>query len=315
LKYWNKKNKKMESNYLKRVILLLVTCFFTFFGSAQSDDNIKILGGVKNGTYEKMAYNMKNILELPIEVIESEGSVFNLNRLSKSKFIDAGFIQYDVLLYAQLQDFEKNTKQTATIQLLLPLGIEDIHIIVKKDSKIASLKDLKNKNVAVGTKNAGTNQTAQFIKEKTGIKWTDVEKDLKQGYLLLLNDKIDAIMFVGSAPVESIVNPLPQLKNIIKFIPVQHEELDKIYPKSKITKSQYEWSDADVETYGVKFVLATDNKYEDDAKKARIEMLVNALKAGMSKLQSEGHEAWKQVDFDFSSFDWEVHEAAQKAFQ
>jgi len=66
-----------------------------------------------------------------IKVLASEGSYYNFLKINKSG-ADMAFLQYDVLLYEAMQDLKRRFKKTEPIRILLPMGTEQIHIVVLK---------------------------------------------------------------------------------------------------------------------------------------------------------------------------------------
>jgi len=316
-------------------VLVAILAITAFYSKAQ----IQIISGFEKGSYYQMAMDIKSVAgdmvtfdtiysktwdekdsiylkktAVPmIEVLTSPGAQQNFNRVSKSTTALSGFMQYDVLVTQQLKELNKYAKRTDSIMLLLPLGVEEIHLITLKTSKIKGLSDLKGKKVAIGSAGQGTAVTAKFIKEKTGIEWIDFDLSIKDAFPALLNGNIDAFFFVGSAPVLSLNGLSPTFEQL-KLIPVNHPKLTEYYVPSTIATGTYHWLKADVQTLGVKLILVSNLSTETAKDKETIKRMLNAIKNNISKLQEKGHPNWKKVDFNFSEVKWEVHPISKSVF-
>jgi len=338
----------------KSTLSLLFVLFF-ICSALISKSQISILSGVDGGSYSEMAKDIQEIcpptivtevdtqiIQTPIldsegyetgetkttynlvtssdtsefiNVLTSDGAYYNFLKLKKSN-IDVTFLQYDVILYEELKDLKRKFQKTEDLRVLLSLGIEEIHLITKRDNdKINSLKDLKKKDVGIGSSMQGTNVTAQLIKEKTGINWFDVEIPFEKAFRALLNDDIDAFFFVGAAPVTSLNKLSPTLKDQIKLVPIENKELEEIYEVATISSDTYTWVDKNVKTFSVRSVLVTSVTDETPQKIANLNKLLNFIKQNLNKLQAEGHPAWKTVNFKDNGIEWEFHDVAKKFMQ
>jgi uncharacterized protein len=249
-----------------------------------------------------------------LNVLTTKGSAYNFYRVCMDPHAEIAFMQYDVLLDAQLEDIKKYTKKTDSILMLAPLGYEEIHLLTLKTNKIFTLADLKGKQVAVGAAGMGTAITAKFIKAKTGVQWIDVQLAPKDAINQLLSGRVDAMFFVGSAPVPTLNSLTPAFEKL-KFIPLKEKALEEYYSKVTIPKGTYSWlKDLDIETYAVRSVLVCNIKKETIQDKKNYKVFLTSLKNNLDKLQEKGHPAWKRVDFDFSTVRWEIHPIAKEVF-
>ncbi len=152
-----------------------------------------------------------------IRVRDSEGSYYNFLKIVKTN-TDLAFLQYDVLLYESMKDLTRTYKKTEGIRIILPMGVEQIHIVtLKKEGKegIKKFDDLKGKNVSIGSSLQGTNITAKYIKEVTKMKWHDVELPYDKALKALLSGRIDAFFYVGAAPVSNFTGMSKAMRDTI----------------------------------------------------------------------------------------------------
>lgn len=286
---------------LFRFYILLVLLLSTLVNHSQ----IKIVSGFETEIYNQFAHDIQNNTDVPSIIYSTKGSVDNFNRLL-SDSIQIAFMQHDVLLYKDIEIPDiKNY-----IKMFLPLYNEEIHLITKNNSKINSLSDLKGKVVGIGSKGAGSNITANFIKLKTEIDWIDSEIPFDNSFQAILSDSIHAFFFVGAAPANALKSLSKELSNIIKLIPIQDKRLDEIYMKKTIESGTYTWIDDDVRTYTVRSLLVVNTKNIDESMDADIKLLYDDLKGNLKGIRKNklSHPKWKQVDFsDRKHIDWPVY--------
>lgn len=273
--------------------------------SQETHSQIKIVSGFETEIYNQFAQDIKNNTDVPIVIYPTKGSVDNFNRIL-SDSIQIAFMQYDVLLYKQLEMLDVKDY----IKMFLPLYYEEIHLITKNNSKINNFSDLKGKIVGIGSKDAGSNITANFIKLKTEIDWIDSEIPFSSSFQALLSDSIDAFFFVGAAPANALKSLSKDVSNIIKLIPIQDKRLDDIYTRKTIQSGIYAWVDKDIKTYSVRSLLVVNTRNIDESMDAKIELLYEDLKGNLAGIRKNklSHPKWKQVDFtDKKHIDWPVY--------
>lgn len=268
--------------------------------------------GSESATYFAMGTDMKKICapSVSLQVHPSEGSLANLSRIFKDKDTQYGIIQQDALIYRNLTD----AAMMKNIMMLFPLFNEEIHILVNAKSGIKDFKDLQGKKVVIGTEGSGNWVTAQIIKNKTGMNWTDVQMAPKEALFNLAMGESDAMIYVAGAPISALKEMGASAKGKISMIPLRHPSLQNFYVSSDIPGGLYPWQDRSVNTYAVKSVLATFN-YKSPAMQDEITKLVTCLVKNLPTLQAEKpyHAKWREVDpLSINSVDWPVHPTAAK---
>jgi len=271
---------------------------------------VKIYSGLEGGSYYQFAEDIRKITNPTdsISVSHSNGSVDNLNQLITRRNYFVTFLQYDVLLQQRLRDLKEYTNYTDNIKILLPMGVEEIHLVCRAADNFKSIKQLKGKKVAIGTVYQGTYVTARLIKGMTGVNWIDVPIPFSEVYVALMNNQIDAFFFVGAAPVAKLfyLNAVDK----IKMVPIEHPKLDKVYEKINIKAGTYPWLKNDVKTYAVRSVLATNIKGETPEQRKNIQKMLLSIKNQKDALIKYGHKKWKEVDFNFDHLDWDTYDGS-----
>lgn len=249
-----------------------------------------IATGSSEGTYFKIAEDIKQIAEkegIPIEVVQTNGSFDNINLLAAGK-VDLAIMQLDVLRFVteiMLKESGLNILQEAKVALNLYL--EEIHIIAK-NPEIRTLQQLQGKRVAVGPEKSGSALTAEVLLAGFGLK-IDAVFDTPEGAAKKLGQgEIDALIFVGGAPVPAFGN----LDRSFHFVALPADSgLEQLYPKKTIGKSMYPWAD-EVNTHAVPSVIMTRNRAESDYV-STMQRLVLLILSQKENLDANGHPKWK----------------------
>ncbi|MBT8492946.1 MAG: TAXI family TRAP transporter solute-binding subunit, partial [Deltaproteobacteria bacterium] len=112
-----------------------------------SSYQLKLATGSEGGTYLPLGKGMADVVKgaydhIDIEVLPSSGAVDNIQRLQRGE-VDLAFIQND-------------TTGSGKVRTVVPLYREVLHFIVRHDSGIETLRDIRGKRVSIGRKDSGT---------------------------------------------------------------------------------------------------------------------------------------------------------------
>lgn len=136
----------------------------------------------------------------------TQGSVENIELIGKDQ-IESGLCQADIAFaaYRGLGPFAK--QPMPNLRAIASLYREAAHIVVRANSRIRSVADLKGKRVAVGEERSGTLVDAEAILNAYRVRLRDVHTEfLKPGQAsdALREGRIDAFFLVAGAPVLTI---------------------------------------------------------------------------------------------------------------
>ncbi len=251
---------------------------------------LTIATGSREGTYFKVAQDIKQIAEkehIPVEIVETNGSFDNINLLGAGK-VDLAILQLDVLQFvADIMRKESGLNVLQEAKVVLNLYLEEIHVIARSPD-IKSLQQLQGKRVAVGPEKSGSALTAEVLLAGFGLTVDHVFSPPDQAVKQLDAGEIDALIFVGGAPVPAFHN----LDGSFHFVALPADSgLEQIYPKKKIEKSVYRWADA-FDTHAVPSVIMTRNRAEHDYA-STLQKLVLLILLNKQSLDSTGHPKWK----------------------
>lgn len=120
------------------------------------------------------------------------------------------------------------------LRLIARLYPANVHLVVKKDSPIKSVPDLRGRTVGMGGEASATSATARLILSAYGVKWDSLQMryyDFAAITGALEEGDIDAFFMVSGAPVlalEDLAGRVP-----IALVPIDGpvaEKLPKIFP-------------------------------------------------------------------------------------
>ncbi len=207
--------------------------------TAVAKQMIYIGAGNDDCIYSTVAYSICDIIEedevlqkdYACTVVHTSGSMANLQGLATRR-LDLAIAQSDMLLHA-IKGTSHFTHMGASPDLgvLLPLYPEPFSILVKKDSNINSLQDLRNKHINIGKPYDDQRASTELIMRLTGLSRSDfasLREDINNKALFqkLCSGKIDAAITMSGHPV---VNYKPLMENCdIKLVPLDNALIKKV---------------------------------------------------------------------------------------
>src|SRR6266550_594873 len=157
------------------------------------------------------------------------GSIENLRQINSGQ-IESGFAQADLAGWAyhgsKIFAEAGPQRQLRTIASLFP---EATHLVVRADSPIHKLADLKGKRVSLGESGSGTAADAVVFLSTAGFREKDlIRKFLRPGPAAeeLKSGEIDAFFLVGGYPIPAIRDLASTIP--IRLVPFEDALLDKL---------------------------------------------------------------------------------------
>lgn len=152
---------------------------------------VTLLTGGTAGVYYAFGVEVARAAELdldraPVEVVSTSGSIANLERLAD---------QPGVVAFSALDAAAEAVEGTGPFTEPLAIGAlarvydDFVHVVVRQDSGITSLEDLRGRRVSVGSPGSGVELIAQRLFALAAI---DLTADV-QARGLSINDSIDAL--------------------------------------------------------------------------------------------------------------------------
>lgn len=140
-------------------------------------------------------------------VQSSNGSVDNIEGIEDGR-IESGFVQSDVAYgaYTGTGAFADRAAVPG-LRALASLYVESVHLVVRGDSGITSMAELRGRRVSLDSRGSGTQIDALLILEAHGLGADDLEAlyvKPEQSIRLLAAGEIDAFFIVAGYPTPSV---------------------------------------------------------------------------------------------------------------
>lgn len=228
-------------------VFLLALLVLTGFGTVNSwaqRISFAIATGPSSGTYFPVGETIAGIISHPSGVDRCErtsacgpegliataqtspGSYANILAVNTGR-VDSALAQSDVIVQAVQGSGVFRGHKQAHIRVIAALFPEQIHLIARAKSRIASIAGLRGKRVSIGAVGSGTGVTARMVLAAYGVKRVRISTDSADAAAQKLEaGKIDAFFFVGGAPVP-LVRALVASGNAM-LIPIDGPARDKL---------------------------------------------------------------------------------------
>lgn len=243
--------------------------------SSVEKTKITIYTGGTSGVYFPLGSKYAELLTkygtvVSAEAVTSGASVANAKAIADGN-AQAVILQNDVAYYAYngLYMFDGNPiKKLKGVAALYP---ETVQFVVRADSDIKSLEDLKGKKVAIGAPGSGTAVAAEQVLKAAGV-WDSIEKvnqKFSEAAQSLKLGQVDAAVIVSGIPTPA-VNQIA-VQTPVRVLPISDDILNKLkgegyifYVRQMVPKGTYNGVDADTPTVAVKAMLAVSADLPDD---------------------------------------------------
>ncbi|TKC92634.1 TAXI family TRAP transporter solute-binding subunit [Trinickia terrae] len=293
-------------------LALLATLALT--GQARAEAHYKIVTGQERGTYIQIGADLAKYVAAPagidLEVLPSKGSAENVQRMRYEPGVKLALVQSDV--YQAFVDMADAGNDEAgaiirPLRLIMPLYDEEIYFVVRSDSPMNAIQDIKGKTISVGLLGSGTAQSATTLYrlmfgrpiDDANVQHLSNEDALAQ----LIAKQIDVAIVVAGQPAKLFTDMNPELLSQIKFLKLdpnapETARAKQTYFPAVIHQSSYpNWLKEDVPTWTVKAYLVTyDYGLRDTV--GNLNRFAESLCTHFDDLQAHGHPKWKEVKLE-----------------
>ncbi len=228
-------------------------------------------------------------------LIESTGgSVANVESIRKGE-LDVGVTQSDVQ-YQAFRGTGSFENMYTDLRSIMSFHAEPITLVVRKESNIQSLQDLKGKRVNIGNKGSGNRAVVDELLLALKMKQTDFSKVFELSAddhgAALCQDKIDAFFY-------AVGHPSSNIREVVyncgaKLVPLTGPEINSLVSKSQyysyisIPGGMYPGNDEPIKTYGVVATLVTSINASEQV----IYSITKAVYENFDEFKNM-HPAWK----------------------
>lgn len=280
--------------------------------SCGSSDVLKLGTGNTGGNYYAYGTMLSELDENSIEVKRTAGSQANM-RLMNEGFIDMAIVQSDVLSEAVngVGDFEN--EPITGVRAVAGLYDETFQIIVRSNSDIQSIADLKGKKISVGDEGSGVAKNAEYLLQSAGVAFSSVESvymPYSESAAALESGDIDAFFAIVGAPA-TVISELAESTDIRFIVPDSRTveymlNIYKGYSEITIPAGTYHGQDTDITTVGVKAVLVADS----DVESQKIKDITATLFEKSSNIKYSVSVPEPNADFAVSDIPCSFHQGA-----
>lgn len=274
------------------------------FAFQTSFAQIQVLTGTENGTYFELAKDMNKLLpqkvkgEKEVDFIDAratQGSSFNFDLLvDPTHPAKAAFMQIDLLLLKKTEDMFNDTKFTDDLVILMPLTMEEIHLVTKLDTEMNALEDLEGKTIGIGTKTEGTYSTAMYIQNTSKLPWQNKIVNTQDALKALLLDKIDAFFVVSAAPMQMLSNNPINAPLRLKLVNVNNVNgWADYYTPTTLDAGTYLWQKEAVNTFSVPSVIVVNKSKLTEKDISDLKQWKATTLENIELLKTTGHPSWK----------------------
>jgi len=236
---------------------------------------ITIATGGITGTYYPTGGAICRVIDMqnmPIKcsVKSTSGSIYNIKKLHDGE-IDFAMAQSDTLYQAYYGQNRFKNKPITDLRSVMAIYPELLSLVVKKDSNITKIEDIKGKIINIDVKDSGTRVTTDTV-----LKVLNINKNsftvLKHKFIdcpdLIKHKQIDGYFGVFGHPTDNIKEAAYDTK--IDLIPIDGKAIENLikkypyYAKGVIPPNIYKGINHPIPTIGVKGILITSSTVNEE---------------------------------------------------
>jgi TRAP transporter TAXI family solute receptor len=229
-----------------------------------SDGRITIATGNTGGVYYTLGGGLAQLIssntKLKATAAETTASVQNIQQLVKGDY-DVAFSLADTA--ADAVNGKGSFEAPQKVAALARIYSNSTHVVVRTDSGIKSVADMKGKKISTGSPKSGTEVIANRLLQAAGL---DPAKDVQAQRLALRqtvdgmkSGQVDGLVWSGGLPTPEITDLTTSMKSGVTFLDITGQldamkKVNPVYDKGTIPAATYALP-ADVPTIVVPNVL------------------------------------------------------------
>ena len=271
-----------------------------------------IVTASERGTYIQIGHDLARWVApsagFELQVLASAGSAENVRRLRHEPGVRLALVQSDVYQAFVDQDAGGNPEAGALIRplrVVMPLYDEEIYFIVRADSPLESIDQIRDARINVGPLLSGTAMTATTLyRQMFGRVLPDAQASYlgnEEALVKLTGERsVDVVVVVAGQPARLLADMTPQAREFVKLLrfdpapPAGQAALRSYFPASVRAASYPNLLSEDVPGLAVKAFLVTYD-YGRGATLAQMSRFARSLCEHFAQLQSSGHPKWREV--------------------
>jgi TRAP transporter TAXI family solute receptor len=244
-----------------------------------------------------------------LNVMQTPGATANVKLLRYDSSVKLAIVQSDVLKALADQAKAGNaeaTELTQALRIVTPLFDNEIHFVVRADSPMNFVHDMREAKISGGAVGSGAALTTHALYRRLfGAPIPDtnaVYATAEEALVKLITDKsVDVVAVVSAQPAPLIANmkaDAQKFVKLLKFDPAHASSKAALtaYAPAKLSMASYpNLLSGDIDTLAVGTLLATYDYPQKDTAEA-LGRFARSLCQNFGTLQAKGHPKWKEAD-------------------
>jgi TRAP transporter TAXI family solute receptor len=283
-----------------------------FSGAVSAAAEYKIVTASDKGTYFAIGRDLARLVapdaDIQLEVLPTSGSAANLRLLRNEPGVKLAIVQADVYQGIVDRAITGNPDAAALIRplrVVLPLYNTEINYIVRADSPLNYLHELRDAKINGGLVGSGAAViTHSLYRMMFNLPMPEANASFlsnEEALVKLISDKsIDVVVVAAGQPAPLIANMKPEAQKFIKLLKFDPNHASskpvlKVYSASNVLAANYpNLLTEDFTTVAVGAFLVTYD-YTLKGTVDNFSRFGKALCQNFAKLQAEGHPKWREV--------------------
>jgi TRAP transporter TAXI family solute receptor len=282
-------------------------------GPAFAAAEFKIVTASPRGTYIQIGRDIASMVapaaDIQLEVLPSAGSAENVKRLRYEAGVKLAIVQSDVyqafLDQAASGNAEAN-KIIRPLRVVLPLYNEEIYFLVRADSPLTYMHEIRGARINAGELGSGTAlTTATLYRAMFGEALPDASTTFhsnEEALVKLITDKsLDVVAIIAGQPSKVLTEMRPGVRQFVRLLKfdANHETskaaLKTYFPASVRASNYPNLLTEDEPALAVKAFLVT---YDYNLKQTKdyLAAFSRSLCENFAVLREKGHPKWREVE-------------------
>lgn len=186
-----------------------------------------------NGLGREMVGAFQRILpDVPFTMVETPGSIRNLELLAEDK-ADFGLSLADVAYLSYNGEFRQTLRPSKRLRAIAVLHHSRVHVLVRADSPITSVAQLRGRTIAVGPAGSGTAATAALVLAAYDVAPESVTRktlSFTEAADALARGTVQASFVVAADPVDAVGDAMRSGARLLDLTGDESLALRKRYP-------------------------------------------------------------------------------------
>ena len=272
----------------------------------------KVVTASERGTYIQIGRDLARYIAplagIKLDVLPSAGSAENVRRLRYEPGVKLAMVQSDVYQAFLDQAAAGNAEAGDIIRplrVVAPLYDEEIYFVVRADSPMEYVHDIRGARINTGPIGSGTALTTttlyrlmfnEPIREQDATFLSNEEALAK----LVTDRSVDVVAIIAGQPAKLLIDMKPESRAYIKLLKLDPDHPTtagalSTYFRATVRASSYpNLLTADLPGLAVKAYLVTYD-FNLGATKQHLARLMRALCRNFSVLEASGHPKWREV--------------------